>query len=199
MDRTITIRTTAQHIKDIFFKDGSYDVFSSEATRRVRQGFLWVIFVCGAFILFGINMPNPGGWIGIASTVIIGQTVLLGLAFHNLNKQRHHLEDFARSTEKSGAAELRVTDKGFCITIQGADHIERWDHVSKATIAHDHIHILAATSYLFPKAAMPEEDFTWLSEIVRARTFQDENSSAFSETKRPIGFIKSDTVESPKA
>jgi hypothetical protein len=188
MEQRFSIAPTAKHVESVFFKDGAYDVFESTATQRARRGFLWVIPVATAFILFALDRPNSGSLIGLAAAAIIGQTTLLGLAFNNLNKQRQQVVDFAHSIEQGGPSELRVTDMGFSLTFKGAEHIERWNLVVNTTIADDHIFIRASSTYIFPRASMKDNDFVALSNIVRDHTLPDPTKAGASDPKQSIGF-----------
>jgi hypothetical protein len=189
VNEPILIAATAKQVEAIYFKDGAFDVFESPATRRARRGSLWVTPIAGAFILYAMGQPNSTGLISMATTVLIGQTVILGFSFHNLNKQRQRVVDFARATEKGGPAELRTTDIGFSLTFKGAEHIERWINVQSATVAEDHIALFTTTNYLFPKASMTETQFVELCAIIRKQTLLDnEAAEAQAAGKRPIGF-----------
>lgn len=193
MKEAIQVSATAKQIEDIYFKDGSFDVFESPATRRARRGWIWATPIAGAFILYAMGEPHSAGVIGMAATVLIGQTIMLGLSFHNLNKQRQRVVDFARATEKGGQAELRTTDLGFSLTFKGAEHIERWINVQSATVAEDHIALQTTAHYMFPKASMTEAQFVELSAIVREHTLLDKKEAeAQAADKRPIGFRNSD-------
>lgn len=188
MEHRFQISVTAKQVESVFFKDSAFDVFQSLATLRVRRGFLWVVGGGLAFILFTYDMPNSGTFISLAFTAIIGQTILLGLAFHKLNKQRQQIADFARSTEQGGPAELSITNLGFSLAFKNAEHIERWSQVLNSTLAEDHIIVHTLTMYIFPKASMTEGDFETLTKLVKNFTLVGQPEVMQPDEKRPIGF-----------
>ncbi|HMN04574.1 MAG TPA: hypothetical protein PKD45_02515 [Flavobacteriales bacterium] len=189
MELNIHLVPKAKDIEAIYFKDGAFDVFESQATRRVRRGFLWVVPTALVLILLMKGRPNSGAFIGLATTAAVAQCLLLAQAFHRLLKQRRMISDFARDAERMGPVELRMTDGGFSLRMDGQTHMERWPFLQKATVADDHVALHASASYVLPKAGMEEKEFEALVNVVRSHTVPtEEDRRQMQAEKRPIGF-----------
>ena len=188
MDRRFHIEVTARHVEEVFFKEGAYDVFRSATTQRARRGFLWVMGGGAPTLFLLVNMPNTGAIIGLVVTAMIGQSIILGLSFNNLIKERQHIANFARATAQGGPAVIRIADHGFSVTYKGTEQIERWHQVMASTLADDHVFVRAVNTYIFPKASMPAPDFDELTKLVRDATLPEVPEESPVTEKRPIGF-----------
>lgn len=167
-EKVITLKPERKNFEDIYFSGNQGSLLFSPTTKSKTITTVAAAIILLVALLLKDNFSKESqGILYFFSFILLLCAVYLSVSVNKVSRWKKQVTRYLNTLEQCKVYEIRIEQSFFTVNIDGEKETSEWKDFEFFDSNHDFISLEGKYSYMFPRKAMNERDYSFLKTILK--------------------------------